>query len=198
MTGEKVVFVDVDTQFDFMDPDGKLYVPGAENLVPNLRRLINHAGSHKIPVISTADAHVHNDPEFKDFPPHCVKGEPGQERIPATQMEGAVVIPTEGPEPSLVIARQVIVEKQTIDVFENTRLEDVLKEVSPDRIYVFGVTTEYCVRAAALGLRKRGYPVVLVKDAVQAINDVDGDKALQKMEAAGVRFTTTDEVLAER
>lgn len=197
MSEAKTAFVDVDTQFDFMDPDGRLYVPGAEKLVPNLSRLIKHAQSRGIPVISTADAHAPDDPEFEDFPPHCVKGEPGQERIPATQMPGAVVVAVDAPEVSIEGAHQVIVEKQTIDVFSNSRLEKVLQAISPERTYVFGVATEYCVGAAALGLRNRGYPVVLVTDAVRAIDEQAGQKALREMETEGVRFATTDEVLAE-
>lgn len=80
------IFVDVDTQFDFMDPAGALYVPGAERIVPNLRRLFAAAIEHAVPVISTADDHAPDDPEFADFPPHCVRGTPGQLRLAHTLM----------------------------------------------------------------------------------------------------------------
>jgi nicotinamidase/pyrazinamidase len=197
MSAQKVAFVDVDTQFDFMDPDGKLYVERAERIVPNLRRLMKHAESRGIPVISTADAHTPDDPEFEEFPPHCVKGEPGQERIPATQLSGARVVPPEGTDEPVAGGHQVVVEKRALDVFTNPSMERVLKDIPAEKFFVFGVTTEYCVRAAALGLRQRGYPATVVVDAVEAIEHEAGKKALHEMEKAGVEFTTTDEVIAQ-
>jgi len=195
MSESKIAFVDIDTQFDFMDPDGKLYVEGAEKIVPNLKKLIHHARSRGIPVISTADAHTPDDPEFREFPPHCVKGEPGQERIPATQLPGAVVVPIDGDVPNVSGAAQVVVEKKKIDVFHTPHLEEVLKAVAPDRTYVFGVATDYCVLTAALGLRQRGYPTTVIVDAVEAIEHEAGKRALHEMERAGVEFTTTEEAL---
>jgi len=192
----KPAYVDIDTQFDFMDPMGKLYVEGAGKIVSNLKRLMRHAEAHGIPVISTADAHTPDDPEFEDFPPHCVKGEPGQERIRATQLPGAVVVPVEGEVPSVGGARQVIVEKRAIDVFSTPHLEEVLGAADPDRAYVFGVATEYCIRTAALGLRKRGYPTTVIVDAIEAIERGAGKKALHEMEEAGVELATTEEVIA--
>jgi nicotinamidase/pyrazinamidase len=197
MGTRKVAFIDVDTQFDFMDPDGKLYVPGAEKIVPNLKRLMKHAQSRRIPVISTADAHTPDDSEFQEFPPHCVKGEPGQERIPATQLPRARIVPPEGTDEPVTGGNQVVVEKRDLDVFTNPSMEKVLADIPAEEFVVFGVTTEYCVRAAALGLRKRGYPAIVVVDAVEAIEHEAGKKALHEMEEAGVKFTTTDEVIAE-
>ena len=72
-----MVFVDVDTQVDFMLPAGKLYVTGAEQLIPNLAKLLTWARAYNILVLSTADAHTPNDPEFAQWPPHCVVGTPG-------------------------------------------------------------------------------------------------------------------------
>ena len=60
----KTVFVDVDTQIDFLYPAGALYVPGAEALLPVLARLNQYAAAQSIPVLSTMDAHLEDDPEF--------------------------------------------------------------------------------------------------------------------------------------
>src|SRR4051812_2424484 len=84
MAMARTLFVDVDTQTDFMLPGGKLYVPAAEQIIPNLKRLMAFAREHNVPVLSSVDAHVPDDPEFQQFPPHCVKGTPGQEKIPET------------------------------------------------------------------------------------------------------------------
>src|SRR3981081_1310085 len=74
LTSRRTVFVDVDTQIDFMLPHGNLYVPGAETIIPNLERLMAFAREHDVPVISSVDAHSAHDEEFRDFSPHCVKG----------------------------------------------------------------------------------------------------------------------------
>ena len=99
----KTVFVDVDTQIDFLFPAGALYVPGAERLLPAIARLNHFAAAQGIPLISTADAHSENDPEFRQWPPHCVAGTTGQLK----------------PAETLVGAGQIIVEKQALDVFTN-------------------------------------------------------------------------------
>ncbi|HEY9842781.1 MAG TPA: cysteine hydrolase family protein, partial [Candidatus Obscuribacterales bacterium] len=113
MIGEKhkTVFVDIDTQFDFMNPEGGLYVPGAESLDGNLRRLLAYAGSHDIPVLASADAHAPDDPEFQVFPPHCVKGTPGQLRVDATADPQAKVIANSPQELDLTGTRSVVLEK---------------------------------------------------------------------------------------
>src|ERR1051325_9793024 len=101
----KTVFVDIDTQLDFLYPAGALYVPGAERIVPTVARLNRYAAAHGIPVISTTDAHYENDAEFRTWPPHCVAGTWGQHKPEST------VLPKDN--------RQIIVEKQTVDAFES-------------------------------------------------------------------------------
>jgi nicotinamidase/pyrazinamidase len=87
-----LVFVDVDTQFDFMDPSGALYVPRAEGLVPNLTRLFDYAARNEVAVISTTDWHAPDDPEFVRFPPHCVRGTPGQAKLKCTLLPRRTVV----------------------------------------------------------------------------------------------------------
>src|SRR5437016_14498632 len=87
------VFIDVDSQLDFLYPAGALYVPGAERVVPNIARLNRHAAAHDIPVVSTTDAHAENDPEFRTWPPHCVAGATGQHKAESTLLEHRIVIP---------------------------------------------------------------------------------------------------------
>jgi nicotinamidase/pyrazinamidase len=194
---EPLVFVDVDTQVDFMVPTGKLYVPGAERLVPNLARLMNWARQHEIPVVSTADAHRPDDPEFKIWPPHCVVGTAGQRRIPETQFAGAVVIPRRPHAftPPERWVGQFIIEKSTYDPQDNPNFHEVLGALGPRQAIVFGVATEFCLRASALALLRHGLPVDLVVDAIQGITEEGGRKALEEMTTAGARLVRTDEVL---
>ena len=93
------VFWDVDTQVDFIEPDGKLYVQGAETIRANLARLTDFAHAHGIRVIASSDCHALEDEELSDtpdfadtFPPHCLRGTPGQARIPETTLHRPLVI----------------------------------------------------------------------------------------------------------
>src|SRR5437762_12154110 len=77
MPSGDVIFWEVDTQADFMLPGGKLYVPGAEKLLPNIRRLTDAARKGKVFLVSHGCFHTSDDPEFKMLPPHSVQGTPG-------------------------------------------------------------------------------------------------------------------------
>lgn len=191
-----LAFFDVDTQIDFMGPAGKLYVPRAEEIIPNLARLMAYARAQNIPVLSSADAHAPDDPEFKIWPPHCVTGTPGQRRIQETLLPGALTIPMHsGPfVPPENWPPQIILEKDVYETSANPNFDAILEALGPRRYVVFGVATEYCVRADVLALRKRNKPVALVVDAIQAITEEGGRKALEEMAAAGAERVTTAEV----
>jgi nicotinamidase/pyrazinamidase len=195
---EHLVFLDVDTQVDFMLPTGSLYVPGAEEIVPNLRKLMTYAQERHILVLSSADAHPADDPSFAEWPPHCVIGTSGQRRILETQLPAAIVIPNQpGAFARPVEWRgQFIIEKQAYDVSTNANFDAILASLGPRRFIVFGVATEYCVLSSTLALRRRGLPVDLVTDAVRAITEEGGRKAIEEMAAAGVRLVNTAEVCA--
>ena len=195
---EQLVFFDIDTQVDFMLPNGKLYVPGAEQLVPNLVKLMFFAREHGVPVISSADAHTPDDPEFAIWPPHCVAGTPGQRRIPETQFSEAVVVPSRPGAfvPPAKWPSQIIIEKPTYDTAANPNFDAILRALGPRRAVVFGVATEYCVRADVLALRERGFPVDLVVDAIQPIIEEGGRKAIEEMTAVGARLVNTADVCA--
>lgn len=188
------VLFDVDTQVDFMLPVGALYVPGAENLIPTFARLYEWARSRGFPVIASADAHAEQDPEFRDWPPHCVQGTLGQKKVAETLLPGAIEIPNRAGElpPGWQSAPQVIVEKQTLDVFHTATIEPVLAGRPARRYLVFGVVTEYCVRMAALGLLGRGRAVEVLTDATAFLKPEDGQKALEEIVAAGGRLSTTE------
>jgi len=193
----RLVFVDVDTQVDFMLPSGRLYVPQAEQLVPNLRELMLWARDHHLPIISSADAHAPDDPEFARWGPHCVAGSPGQGRIPETLFPDAVVVenrPNAFHLPPAWVG-QIVVEKRVYDFTTNANIEAILASLGRPRFVVFGVATEYCVLSAVLALRKRNLPVAVVVDAIKAISEEGGRKALAEMAAAGAEFVTTAEII---
>lgn len=192
----KTVFVDVDTQIDFLYPAGALYVPGAQKLLPSLEKLNRYAGAHGIPLVSTVDAHSENDPEFRDWPPHCVAGTPGQQKPQPTLLEKRVTVPNVAAEYSIDGAGQIILETDAIDCFTNPNLAGLLDRLGAERYVVYGVVTEYCVRCAALGLLKTGKKVELVTDAVETLRAEDAQRTFDEFTAAGGVLTTVDQVTA--
>ncbi len=201
MPEHNMVFVDVDTQADFMLPTGSLYVTGAVRIIPNLARLVEFARDHDVPVISSVDAHSLSDDEFQQFPPHCVKGTAGQKKLPETLLAQWAVLPNERqPEPAaaeISRCRQWILEKQKFDLFTNVHAAFLFEKIDAGQYVVFGVATEYCVREAVLGLLRQGRPVTVVEDAVREIEAGSGQAALQEMQNAGARLLRTQEVLRQ-
>lgn len=187
----KTVFFDVDTQLDFMYPAGALYVPGAEEILPMLGALTRFAGEHKIKVISTADAHSEDDPEFKVWKPHCVVGTVGQQKAAATLLPNAKVL---GAAPD-ISAPQIIVEKRKLDAFSNPNLRPLLKTMGADRYVLYGVVTELCVRCAALGLLETGAHVELVTDAIKSLSASDERTFIEQFQADGGVLTASAAVL---
>src|SRR5436305_5171292 len=134
----KTVFFDIVTHIDFMFPAGALYVPGAERLIPAIARLNRYAATHGMIVVSSMCAHTEEDPEFHDWPPHCVIGTVGQRKPPETLLENRT--------------QQILFEKQQLNLFSSPNFPRLLEELNADQYVVYGVVTEYCVRFAALGL----------------------------------------------
>jgi nicotinamidase/pyrazinamidase len=174
-----------------MTKTGALYVPGAERIIPKLRRLFDFAAKNEVTVISTMDTHTADDPEFAEFPPHCIKGTDGWRKLDDTLFLHPLVFSTAPVDRNLADCvrknRQIIVEKNTVDVFSNPVMER-LTHVLPPRAIVFGVATDYCVKKAVLGLRRLGVQTVMVDDAVRAITPKTEKEAIDEMKAAGASF----------
>lgn len=185
----KTVFFDVDTQLDFLYPAGALAVPGAEKIVPALARLTRFAGDHQIPIVSTADAHSEDDPEFKVWKPHCVAGTVGQQKAAATLSNQQLILAST-PGAPVGEAAQVIVEKQNIDCFTNVNLRPLLDRLAADRYVVYGVVSEVCVRLAAFGLLATGARVEIVTDAIKSLNIAEERKTIEAFQARGGKTTT--------
>ena len=189
------IFFDIDTQIDFIMPEGKLYVPGAEKLLPNFEKLTGIARKYKVPIISSVDAHEYNDPEFSIFPPHCIKGEQGWEKIPETSLpEHEHVENSPSPHNGPPKVPQIVIEKTVFTMFGNPNTDEILKRFTGTKAIVYGVATDYCVKEAAMGLVERGYETYVVTDAIAAVSPETCKKAIEEMKAAGIKFIRTDEV----
>src|SRR5580692_12002282 len=195
-----VVLWEVDTQADFMLPGGKLYVPGAERLLPNIKKLTEAARQGRVFLISHGCFHARDDPEFQRFPPHCIKGTEGSAFVPQALTDKILTVPND---PTAALPRdltqyqQILLEKQTLDIFESRHAAELVKRLGDDvEFVVFGVVTEYCVRFAAKGLLERGHRVSVVKDAIETLKAEDGERAVAELQARGAKFITTDQALA--
>jgi nicotinamidase/pyrazinamidase len=184
----KTVFFDIDTQIDFLYPAGALYVPGAEGLLPVISRLNQQAGV----VVSTMCAHEENDAEFTQWPPHCVAGTAGQLKPQSTMLAERVVIPNRLVD--VAIARQVVLEKQELNLFTNPNLPRLLEMLEADEYVVYGVVTEYCVKDAALGLLATGKPVTLVTDAIRSLREDDAARMIEAFRGAGGKLATSTDL----
>ena len=200
MVSRDFVFWEVDVQADFMLPGGKLYVPGAEKLLPNIRKLTDAARRNEVFLVSHGCFHPANDPEFQQFPPHCMKGTPGAEFVPEALTENFARVEnrdTDKLPQDLAKYQQIILEKQTLDIFQSRHADALVERLgNKPEFVVFGVVTEYCVNFASKGLLARNRRVAIVKDAIETLAPNVGNKTISDLQSLGARIVTTDEALA--
>ena len=199
---------DVDTQVDFVRAGGKLPVPDAEAAAPAMARLVRWAEEHGVTHLATADDHELTDPEISDepdyeatYPPHCLRGTPGAAKIPETAQRDPLPLSLTPYPPGLVPRlvrdrRELLLLKKTYSAFSNPNLEPLLETLAPSEAIVFGVATDVCNHAAIMGLLARGYAVAFVEDASRGLSEERVEASLAEWRQRGVRFTTTDEVVA--
>jgi nicotinamidase/pyrazinamidase len=198
------VLWDVDTQVDFVHADGKLAVPDSEAAVPSMRRLVEAARAAGIPHVASADDHELTDSEISEspdfattYPPHCLRGTRGAEKIPETAQADPVPLAlTEVPDPWLR-GREFLLLKKSFDVFTNPNADRLLAWLDPDEIVLFGVATDVCDDAAILGLVARGRRVTFVEEASRGLDAARTATCTAAWHELGVRFASVDEVLAE-
>ena len=195
------VLWDVDTQVDFMLPDGKLYVPGAEETVPAMKRLVDAARAAGVVHVASADDHeltdaeISTEPDFlTTYPPHCLRGTRGARKIPETEQEDPVPLALELVPDFYLEGREFLLLKKSFDVFTNPNTERILERLGPDEIVVFGVATDVCDDAAIRGFLARGLRVRFVEDAARGLDDERVAIRTTFWRENGVEFTTASEV----
>jgi nicotinamidase/pyrazinamidase len=200
MASNRIIFWEVDAQVDFLLPGGKLYVAGAEKIIPNIKRLVDVARQGNVLLVSHGCRHSKNDPEFLNFPPHCIRGTPGARIVPEGLAQTFYTIPNDDKfklPKNLQSFQQLILEKQTLDVFDNPHANTIVNHLGKDvEFVIFGVVTELCVRLAAKGLLERHRKVSIVKDAIETLKSEDGRRALEELKSLGARLITTDQAIA--
>lgn len=179
----KTLFWNVDTQEDFIDQSGKLYVQGAEEIRPVLKLITDFAKSEGIRVVNTCDYHHINSeelsstPDFEtSFPQHCLAGSSGAEFISETLPESPILIDwdlelaifAEFDDPERF--RNIVIRKDAFDVFTgNPYTDKIVQILQPDQVFVYGVSTNVCVDKAVIGLSERGIKVFVFEDAIKEL-----------------------------
>jgi nicotinamidase/pyrazinamidase len=204
----KAILWDVDTQVDFMLPDGKLYVPQAEETIPAMKQLVDAAREAGIVHVASADDHeltdpeISNEPDFRNtYPPHCLRGTRGAQKIPETEQEDPLPLALLPFPPGLIPGlvggrREILLLKKNFNVFTNPNTDPLLDALDPEEIIVFGVATDVCDDAAIRGFLQRGRRVRFVEDAARGLDEERVEACTAAWRAGGVEFTTTDALVA--
>jgi len=182
----------VDVQRDFC-PGGALAVRNGDEVVPGLNRVIEVFERRKLPIFFTRDWHPANHISFRSrggiWPTHCVQGTLGAEFHPGLKIPVAAVI----------ISKGISKDGEAYSGFHGTDLEERLKSLGVDEIFLGGLTTDYCVRESTLDARKAGFSVTVIEDCTRAVDarPDDGARALADMRRAGARLETSFEVVKQ-
>ena len=175
----------VDVQNDFL-PGGALAVPEGDAVIPVLNRYIDLFLRAKQPVFASRDWHPTDHCSFQaqggPWPLHCVAGTSGANFAAALQL----------PAETTVISKADTRDKDAYSAFEDTDLDQLLKQQSIKRLFVGGLATDYCVLNTVKDALAKNYAVLLLKDAIRAVNvkPDDGLQAEQQMEALGAQAIT--------
>ena len=175
----------VDPQNDFL-PGGSLPVEEGNRIFDP----INAIAPRFAHIYATRDWHPRNHKYFSaeggPWPYHCLQNTPGAEYSPRLHVNGIAAIVSKGVDPNT----------DGYSGFAATDLEDRLRRDHITRVFVCGLATDYCVRATALEAKQRGFDVVILTDAIAAVNVNPGDeeKALQEMSDAGCALANSTDV----
>lgn len=165
--GKSAILV-IDMLEDFVREDAPLQVPDTRKIISKLQEQLKKAREQKVPVIYICDSHDKDDVEFKKYGwvPHCIKG-----------TKGAEIIEELKPEPD-----DIIIEKRTYSGFYETKLDETLKKMEIENLYLTGCVTHICVLFTASDASLRGYNVYLIEDCVAGLSEEDHNAALRIME----------------
>lgn len=202
MDKKNTIFWDVDTQFDFMNPKGRLYVPGAEKIIDNISRVRTFALAGGYSIIASTDWHNYEDEEISNNPdnmntfnPHCIAGEPGSERTGNLGEIPIGEVPTEKLDTEQLkklISREqfhIVIRKNKLNVFSNPNTQDLLKLLHPSAIIIFGVALDLCVYQTVTELLNRvDADLILLRDAVKGLGSKKDQDVFHEFTKKGVQI----------
>lgn len=185
------VLLVTDIQNDFL-LGGSLAVAGGNEVVPVLNRYIREFVAHGLPVFATRDWHPAGHCSFYaqggPWPVHCVAGTPG------AAFAATLTLPPD----ATVISKATSQDQEAYSSFQGTDLDSCLRAAGIRRLFIGGLTTDYCVLSTVRDARQLGYDVCVLADAIRAV-DVqlgDGQRAEAEMASLGARRITLDGLAA--
>jgi nicotinamidase/pyrazinamidase len=170
----------VDVQNDFL-PGGNLAVPAGDEVIPVLNRAITLFGWHALPVYATRDWHPADHCSFATqggpWPPHCVAGTSGAAFASSLAL----------PPAAHIVSKATTVEKDAYSGFAETDLAQQLRAQRVTRLFIGGLATDYCVLNTVRDALAQDFGVVLLLDAIRAVelNPGDGRTAINEMVVRG-------------
>jgi len=180
---DKSVLLLADLQVDFC-PGGALGVPGGDEIIQTVNDYVRFFFSRRLPIIATRDWHPPNHCSFQEqggpWPVHCLQTSRG------AQFHPDLIVPPG----TTIVSKATDPKKEAYSAFEGTTLEERLRDMNADTLYVSGLATDYCVKQTVLDACRLGFRVVVLEDAVRGIDAAPGDckRAIGEMRAAGAFF----------
>ncbi len=180
----------VDVQNDFL-PGGALAVPAGDGVLKPLNRRVAAFERAGLPVFATLDWHPPGHCSFREaggpWPAHCIAGTWGAE-FPARLVLPATV---------RIISKGQNSMRDAYSGFQGTGLEQQLRDLHCQRLFVGGLATDYCISATVKDALASGFAAVVLRDAISAVNlqPGDGARALEEMSAQGARLASVEEVI---
>lgn len=176
----------VDLQRDFL-PRGSLAVPAGDAVLEPANRCLERFAARGLPVYASRDWHPPGHSSFRSeggrWPPHCVAGTAGAE------FDSALRLPSDAG----IVSKGGSSGDEGYSAFGGTDLHRRLQAQGVRRLFVAGLATDYCVLSSVMAALALGYAVVVLRDAVAAV-DVqpgDGERALVAMQAGGATLAAS-------
>ena len=177
-SGDALILVDI--QNDFL-PSGALAVPRGDEVIAVLHGYIKRFESRGLPIYATRDWHPPDHSSFKEkggiWPVHCVAGSPGAEPPASFHL----------PRSAIIVRKGTSSDREAYSGFQGTTLAADLKATGVRRLFIGGLATDYCVLNTVMDALEHGFDVILLADAIRAVNvhAGDGDQAFDKMVQRG-------------
>ncbi|MBY9000396.1 MAG: isochorismatase family protein, partial [Candidatus Heimdallarchaeota archaeon] len=169
-----------------------------------------YARLNEIRILGSVDYHSDTDPEIDKenadyvdtFPPHCLKNDPGQEKIMETRSDltswvNPITYPQEEIDSIIEAKGPIIFRKTQLSAFSNPNLLPIVEEIHPQKIVIYGVAIDFCVRTAIEGFleQDKNYELYLVIDAIEGIDEEKSKSYISQWVEKGVKTVTTERIL---
>ena len=197
----KIGVIVVDVQGDFTTlKKGALAVNGTDKgFVEKLEKITKDLSGKGFVIFATQDWHPADHVSFftnhdgkKPFelikidgrpqvlwPPHCIQGTENAKILVDNNLFQAVVKKGKNPKYDSYSGFQD-------DGGAKTEMDKILKRNGIRKVVVYGIATDYCVKATAIDAADAGYKVIVVEDLCRGVAPDTSKKALEEMKAKGI------------